>query len=456
MSEDNELPPDGEELETRVADHADASGTSRDTDADDAFDSDLTDAMGDALLDEDEPPAGEHADEPGPQDDLNAIMGDDDDFELATRSSTAQPRNAKGEFAKAPEAGKPGDTPAVGDATGDTANLTATATPVATPAAVTEDWAPLALRHDKAIVPIDEARVSRANGHYFVAVPDKDYPRFQQRLSRGFAFERARHAIEAKERELDAKLTAAPRQSDAEIEAQLYLELMKPHLADIFDEQTLENLDLRVQLAQRKAATDYASQDAQRVAEANAPAWEDAQLDHLREQTLNIIQSTPALHVLTEDDVRELWQKELLPYRNSLIFRNGDDIFANTELLAQQLHARAQARAAARIAPSPATPANTANLQATATPVAAKPDAADRFNRGVDTAASRPRTTSLKAGRTATRPPSGNTRGPGAAPATARRPLSTSEQRIAAEDRHRKAERAFMTSSGLDFELPEE
>jgi hypothetical protein len=132
-------------------------------------------------------------------DDDEPLTDDAGDGDLAPAAADrGDGRDAQGKFVK-----KEGEATAAKDgAAAGTAQAAAGAATGAAKdgAAEAPKWEPLQLKADKTIVPIEEARVSRGNGHHFVVVKDANFPRFVQRLQRAHLFERSRQAIAEREK----------------------------------------------------------------------------------------------------------------------------------------------------------------------------------------------------------------------------------------------------------------
>jgi hypothetical protein len=305
---------------------------------------------------------------------------------------------------------------------------------------------------------IEEAVMSEANGHVYFAIPKDKFPRFQNRISRGVAGERMWRQLDQGLRELEARKTAPAAKSDVEIECELTLEVLKPHLAELMDERDIENLELRIDKAKNDAAKAYATAEGERVAKASEPTWEEQQVSLIAKQVLEIVAANETLRGLSKEELEEVYEKELLPIRNGLVWLEGDAPMGNTQYIYDRLSARAKSAAGRKAeattdtsktpAPKPETPSVKAgDSQVPARKTAA--DAADRFNRGVD-AAKKPGTTSVKANRD--RPAkNGATRHD--EPETKAPRKSLMEEQAEAEDDLRRTTRSFMGADGFDFEV---
>jgi hypothetical protein len=224
----------------------------------------------------------------------------------------------------------------------------------------------------------------------------------------------------------------------------------------LFDAEEIDALEKKVdaQLAQELATYNEAEQ--KRVAEASAQPWEEEQYSGIASQIHRIRAEDPQLSVLTDEEIKDVYLQELVPVRDALYFREGEQRFANTEYMHARLVARAKLKGAASASAANPT-AGTPAAGSPAAPTAHKPSPADassatkkaeRFNRGVDHGAQR--TTNLKARRDTARPrDQRNTRGERAAAGARRSERETQEQ---LEDQKRKQTRRFMNSDSLDFD----
>lgn len=301
-------------------------------------------------------------------------------------------------------------------------------------------WEPFQIKADKSILPIDEAKISKvkaADGseYMLISVAAKDFGRFSQRIGRGHALERRQREIVQRERELEIERNGPKLESEAEIEAKVMMEAIKPHLAALFTDEQLENLDLKVKLAQRDARDSYeTARSKARDDAAGAEEWQKTQAEALVDQAFELV-NHPELAGMTPEQIRDVLQDLDQSDRDKIIYRDGNEVYANTEYLFKQL------RRGKSAAPAPAAPGNPS---APAKPDAA-PDKNDRFNRGQQSAAS-PRSTSLKNGRTNT-PPADRRR-----PREMARTAPEVDERQAAEDEYRKTVRNMNRSSTLDFD----
>lgn len=323
-------------------------------------------------------------------------------------------------------------------------------------------WEPFSVTVDKESVTIPEAQVSRRDGHTFLAIPDDKLPDFQRRMSRA-------HVAERKWRDLDAGLKAVeaerealanrpPVRSDSEVEVDVMLEALKPMMADLFTAEQLENLELRVKLAQREEKEKVGQYETERATQSSkqqeAEQQAAAEVEEFGDTVRSIVTAElPAelkakLDGLTPADVDAV-VAALVPIRAALIDEDDEGRYVNTQYVFDRLAERAALTRATRASSTSATTAAPAPSTTATTPAPAGTTVtatrAERFNRGQDTAA-RPTTTSLKAGRTdASRPPERGTTG------SPRRPAAPLPAAMAAEDEFTATLRDYTRSPGLDF-----
>lgn len=437
-------------LEAELAGDADDSlGNDRDED-DEAIGDGLVEAVDDGSDDEAAPAAdGDRREEgrAGP----DRGDGRDDLGKFASKEAKDASEKATADAKRA------GKSPAEQQAAGAAAAAAAKPAPAAAPEA---KWEPLQIRADKAIHPIDEAKVQKvtdAKGgeHFVIAVPAKDYPRFQQRLGRGIAADRRWRELQEKEREIDFQRSAPKPRSDAEIEATMFIEALSKMqgteegsklLDEIFEPQELENLKLRVQIAQGKEKTDFATAEEKRRSDASAgDEWSRFQADTLVNEAFDLVEKYAdetgkrPLEGMTPDEIRGILQDLAMPVIDKLVYRENGETFVNNEYLFKLLQ---------RGRGAPRTPAPTPS-DAPAVPDK-KVAGAERFNKGQDSAA-QPRSTSLRQNR-GTRP-QGN---PRTSRDQDRRPQDDRTAQQIAEDQQRKARRKMMTSPSLDFDDEED
>jgi hypothetical protein len=454
LDDDLDLESSGDELH-ELEDSRDANDPNiGDTDADDAFDAGMLDAIGDLVNQDEADDELEDEDEKAIGDLLGADAGDDDDLdkEIAKELEAEQPRNKDGTFAEKAKAdakaveqqnAKPGEPAATAAAAGD-------AKPEQKGEGEAPKWEPFKLTVDKQEHALENVGISRANGFVYLGVPEKDFQRFQQRIGRGIQFEGKWRQIEEGIREIEARKAAPTPPTDEQIEAKVILDTLKPYLPDILDEDGLAALADKVKLAQYESKQEFDKSEATRLAEAMKepePSWEERQYQLLVQTVFGIRDAHPELKDLTNDELKEIYSQELAPVAGALITKDGDQIFGNTEYIHARLMARAKASASRSVAPgsnaapSPAAPANTADAGKRA-------DRAERLNRGFDSA---PRTTNLKAGRTAARSSAKeNTREVRAATGQRTNRSPRQEQQLA-EDRQRQSTRRFLRSNSFDF-----
>ena len=281
-------------------------------DAGDAFGEEFSEAITDAL-DEDTETGGESEDDEqlakGLDDDGEGAGADGDDDEDGPSlddfledepeekddkgEKGEQPRDAEGKFTKADDA-KPDAAAAAGDA-----GAAAAAKPAAGAAAETQSgepvWEPFSVNANKEPVAIGEAKITRADGHVYLAIEEKDFPRFQARVSRGIVGEQLYRKLEEGVRELEALKTAPPPPSEAEIEAKLVLDAIKDELPNLLDEKDLEILELRIKNAKHEAQVEYHQQEEARVAQAREPRWDDQQAEGIANTMIGLVQAFPEL-----------------------------------------------------------------------------------------------------------------------------------------------------------------
>jgi hypothetical protein len=409
-------------------------------DAADAFEDEMSNVVTDALNDDDETDEDEEDEDDldlDEDDDLESGLDEDEEKEEGKGADAGKAADEKDEEEEKPAEGADADKP---------------------DASAEPKWEAFSIKADKETLAIEEAQITRAGGNVFIAIPEKQFARFQQRISRGALYERTGRQLESERKELEARKNAPPRKSDAEIEADITLAAIKEHLPDILDERDLALLEARVKLAQKEEGEKYAKLEKEHIEKANETPWEETQVRGLADTAIDIWQSFPELKdALTEEQVQEVFTADLLPVKDALFYRKDKDTLANTQYIYDRLKARATGKTPAggkkpaagstkpatdKSAPNSAAKANPGK---TATPAKGKTaDAADRFNRGVDAA---PRTTSVKANRTA-RPGKAATRDAG----SKRRRHSDADENVRAEDNWRKTERNFLSSDSLEFD----
>lgn len=427
--------------------------------ADDALEPSVKDLADDAFgIDDhaqiiDDEPDGEEETIEG---DLDALEDDPADKEtVADPDATGQPRDASGKFVPKAEAKTE---------TADT-STTAPAKPadalVETAAATQPTWEPLVVRVDKAMVPIDEAQVTRTKdaagqGYHVITVKDEVFPQFHTRLARAHLFERNRQAIESDRNTLAAgikeleTLKAAPQpKSDSEIEAEMTLAAIKPLLDQILEPKDVELLEARIKLAQRehreqhtKDTESFFTKKAEEAKAAEQPAADDAfQYEGLSKEILDVLKNTPELADLTPDQLKAAYT-DLTKIMRAVFWKESDGWYANRELIVDTLRAkRANAAPPAEGHTAASTGTSAASQGSTQDPKATKD--ADRFNKGQATSAA-PTTTSLKANRDAT----ANSR-PRVERNTRKEPVKSAE--MVAEDEWNADKKSFLRSNTLDW-----
>lgn len=322
-----------------------------------------------------------------------------------------------------------------------------------------QQWEPFAIKVDRAQVPIEEAVVSRANGHTFIAVPDAKFADFQRRIVRGYAAERAWRGIQQREQQLEREAEIQKNRpairSDSEVEADLLLDLLKDKLPDVLEPHELDNLQLRVKLAQhdeKEKLSKYETDSRSRSTEAETT--QRAQDEGIAQTIVELVddpQFAAEFSHLTDDDLRGLVAK-LQPVRASLYWKEGDQWMRNTQYMYDRLKELAASRKgapAASTGTTDATPPKGGTTATAGTAGTAAATRAERLNRAGDTAA-KPKTTSVKDGRTAS-----STRPPEKGHHRADRTKGKQDARtpaMKAEDTVRKTTRSYLNSPSLDFE----
>lgn len=321
-------------------------------------------------------------------------------------------------------------------------------------------WEPLAITVDRASVPIPEAVVSRANGHVILGIKEDQFAEFQRRLVKGVVAERSwrqlNDGVKQLEAEREAARTRPATRSDAEVEADVLMQYLKPHMADLFDETTLKLIDAEVKLAQRAEQDKVRQHETQRAQQTDDASAAERQVLEGMATTIIEIADAPEFAAefqsLTQDDLRSVLQ-ELQPISRAVFWKDTDGWMRNTQLVYDRLKAKAEAKASTKSSAS-----STSATSATASPATPPTggttanagtgkDRAERFNQGQATAA-QPTTTSVKARRTTPTSRPSATAGhhrPARAAATAH----TSQQE--AEDAFRRTTRSFLSSDSLDF-----
>jgi len=442
MADDRATTDNDEELEQQEGDEFDS------------FEDELEKTVGEAL-DEDDDEDDEDDDLDDDDDDLDE---DDEDEDGAAEGKGPKRDPETGQFTKKDDepaaAGAQAATPAADAKPGEVKpDVGAAAAADAKPAAADEKpaaaWQPFAVKADKENVPIPEAHVRRENGFLYVAIPEAQEARFNARISAGIAGERMWRQMGQAMRELEAKKNAPPRKTDIEIEHELLMAMIKPHLPELFDDDRLALYEAQVKAAKLEHQMQYDAAESKRLAEASQPAWEETQASGILNTIGEVIAHFPELQGLTPEQIEEVYSRELLPVKNSVFFRDGEEAFVHSQYIYDRLKSKAEyIKATAKT--TTAAPASAEPPKGQAPNNATKPatDAAERFNRGVD-AGTKPRTTSVKANREE-RPSREPNR-----PARGKRRRSPAAQRARAEEDWRKTSQAYLNSDSLDFDEPD-
>lgn len=324
--------------------------------------------------------------------------------------------------------------------------------------ATTQDtgWAPFSVTVDREAVPIADVAVSKANGHVIYAVPEAKAADFNRRIVRGIAAERYWRQLTDEKRTIEEERKALaerpPVRTDSEVEADVLLEALKPHLATLFDETELENLNLKVKVAQGEEKGKLSEWETSRVTAREAEGKErEAVANELGDMVAGIIADDTGALRPEYKHLDDAAMTELMPlvmkHANALVTKNPEGKYARQHELAEFVVAQfAAARKPAVAEPPKADPTPAKGTTGKDTGKAG--DRAERFNTGVTTAA-RPTSTNLKErrtrekGRPATRRTTGESRG------RKDRDRRTPEQRE--EDEFLKLKRSYTTSATLDM-----
>ena len=389
-----------------------------------------------------------------------------------------------------------------GEQKGDATEATPEATQAATTAVPTDayaeaqtapaapTWEPLAVKVDRAIVPLDGAQVTEANGYKLISVKAPEFSRFMQRVQRGHLYERDWRAIQERASALQQGITdlqaerSAPQQkSDEQIEAEHVLEAVKPFLKEIFDPQSLENLELKIKLAQRdhkesfaterktyfdKLATDRAQEAAKTMTETDVAQ----QIQGVAATMQEVIGQFPDEFATLQPEQLKAAYQDLLELQRDFgsniywkdpadgqWYKNTQAVYARLKKVAASASAAPQSSPTTTASPAPGTTA-AGVPQATGAPAGTAPrgsagsaTTADRFNRGVDRSArpAAPANTSLKNRRDgSTGTPAPRSRDE----RTTRGPAKT--RAMIHEDELRAKKNAYLRSNSLDFEGDDE
>jgi hypothetical protein len=390
-------------------------------------------------IEDDETEEGDEGDDDGAEDDGEHDL-DDLVQPPAEGVDRGDGRDATGKFA----------TKAEQDAA-DAAAKSAAAAPAEQPS-----FQPFKIRADKEDVAIPEAQVTRANGYVMLAVPEKDFARFEARIGRGHVAEKVWQRLTARERELEAEKSAPPMKSNAEIESQMILDAIKQHIPDLLTPIEIENLELKIAKAQRDYKDEYGA--------TRTKHFETATREHTPEQEeqAEIIQGLAAhlltfrdefpteLGDLTTEELQDVFM-ELVPVQKAVFWKQDGELFANNQVIAKTLLA-VKARRATNAAGTGALPGNrdTAAAAGTSTASTKAQRAAERHNRGVNSAAA-PSTTSLKANRGKSNARSRDERNTRRDDSSRGRERVTSPE-LDADEAWRRTQRKLMASPGLDFD----
>jgi hypothetical protein len=412
-----------------------------------------------SLVDDDGDGAGEGEEEEG----SIAVSGGERLDDDATDRGDG--RNARGEFVKkegeaaakegAPaadktKAGKEGAAPAAGEkGAGDKAATTEA------------KWEPLVIGVGRAKFDIPEAQVTKRNGFHVFSVKDDQVGDFLSRLNRSVLYEQNRHAIATKERELDTakkqleiEQKAPQRKSDEEIAATITMDFLGDRIKDILTPEEFDLIKARVEAAQLregithgKAREDYFAAERKKEEEASSPERDaETQARGIGQTVREILeQFEQEFANLDAEDVKAVYN-ELRGIARAVYWKEDGKWYHDTERVYNALKARANSKTSGSTSSANGAPPKNGHTatNANGTP-AGKQGNAERFNRGVDSAARRG-STSLKDRR---EPDPRNNRNTSDSANGKRRPQKTAA--MAAEDDYRKQEAAYMRSDTLDF-----
>lgn len=311
-------------------------------------------------------------------------------------------------------------------------------------------WEPLAVRADKDIVPIEGAHVARADGRVVMTMPEKEYGQLQAMIGRGHVAQKVWHQLDAERKQFDAEKSAPQPRSDAEIEAVMTLEILKPYLGELLTADQVRALDAEIKLAKIEEKGTFETKRKEAIANSTR-AEDDAKQEVLgiANQILTIVADVPELQQLTRGEAQEVLA-DLAQIKRAVYWKDGDQWMANNEVIHAALKRKLASRSAAAPAPAAGTP-NTGtgapSKEHTAAPVTDPAIArAELENKGHNTAAKPAPSTSLKNGRQTgdARPSKENTRSSRDAD---RSPTRSKEQ--TAEDDWRKTRHEVMRSNTL-------
>lgn len=348
-------------------------------------------------------------------------------------------------------------------------------------------WGEVAITVQRAPFKIPEAVMQRRKGpdgqeFVFLAMPEGEYNRFTQRIGMGVVAQRMSRDLDQRIRDLDSlqqqiteerqsssrpkdaawdASTASWRQitkegnlgevvkgfrppSDTEIEAQMWLDTIRKKgvLAELLEQHEIDNLELRIKLAQNAARDGYTQFEKDRQSQASEVAQhEDIQKRGIVETVVETAESYPEFKNLSDDDLKEVI-REITPFARALYWQENGQWFRNTEQVYGALRRKVAALASRTSAPRTAPATGGQPAPATAT------DRNERFNAGQGSAA-KPTTTSVSARR-------GADQRPGKPPASRserrgkkKGGRGTREQRV--ERDYRKTTRKWLASQDLDF-----
>ncbi len=320
-----------------------------------------------------------------------------------------------------------------------------------------DGWKPLAIKHGGKMAPVNDVQFSEVGEHLLVTVPKAKAGSLIGLMQRGMDHGNVRSQLARAERRIEAMKSAPKRLSDGEIEAKLTLELLKPHLPALLDETQMELLEAKVKNAIFEENARFEKENGDHQSKLDAPSWEEEQTNGIEREMLGIRARFPELKGLSDDDLGAVYLESVRPVAASVYFKgtgdNANKNFVNTQYLYDRLKARAEWRAR-QGGPAPSSDApkggttTTAGGGTGAAPTASdkRTTEAERFNRGQD--AAKPQSTNLKERRGRGRPDKASRRARAAAG------RSQEEDRMDAEDALRKTQRAFMNSKspGFDFD----
>lgn len=265
----------------------------------------------------------------------------------AVPSADAAPRDEQGRFKPKPDApagdALPAKTPA--------AQPAAIPGAPAAPTAPAPSWSPFVVPVDKEREPVElkdlGAQILREGGHAMLILPDDKLQRFQQLVGRGVHYERSRRDFDAEKAAFQVERSKPQPPSDAEIEAKTLLEVLKPQLAELFDQPTIDWLADKVELAKLKSGQTFAQEQQKRETESKQTAEIETAKDTGLANAVVQVWTTQkaALPGLTEQDVQAAYRK-LVPFKNALWTQENGEWFINTEAIHAELKERSDAKTA--------------------------------------------------------------------------------------------------------------